>query len=85
LASQSNTGRSLGHSLVASEVIEKLTSQLDESYKQVAANFSENTAITIDNSGKNTALTITNLDKLEESEALVQINRPAASGRGIVD
>lgn len=65
-ANRMQVSRSLGHSLVASEVVAKLTSQLDESYKQVAANFSENTAIKIDNSGKNTALTITNLDKLEE-------------------
>ena len=70
-ANRIQVSRSLGHSLVASEVIEKLTSKLDESYKQVAVNFSENTAITIDNSGKKTALTITHLDKLEESEALV--------------
>ena len=70
-ANRIQVSRSLGHSLVASEVIEKLTSKLDESYKQVAANFSENTAITIDNSGKKTALTITHLDKLEESEVLV--------------
>jgi TnpA family transposase len=78
-ANRIQVSRSLGHSLVASEVIEKLTSQLDESYKQVAANFSENTAITIDNSGKNTALTITNLDKLEESEALVQFKEQIAA------
>jgi TnpA family transposase len=78
-ANRIQVSRSLGHSLVASEVIEKLTSQLDKSYKQIAANFSENTAITIDNSGKNTALTITNLDKLEESEALVQFKEQIAA------
>jgi TnpA family transposase len=78
-ANRMQVSRSLGHSLVASEVVAKLTSQLDESYKQVAANFSENTAITIDNSGKNTALTITNLDKLEESEALVKFKEQVAA------
>lgn len=71
-ANRTQVSRSLGHSLVASDVIEKLTSKLDESYKQVAANFSENTSITIDNSGKNPALTISNLDKLEESSELVK-------------
>ena len=71
-ANRTQVSRSLGHSLVASDVIEKLTSKLDESYKQVAANFSKNTAITIDNSGKNPALTISNLDKLEESSELVK-------------
>lgn len=71
-ANRIQVSRSLGHSLIASEVIEKLTSKLDESYKQVAANFSENTAITIDNSTKNPSLTITNLDKLEESSELVE-------------
>ena len=71
-ANRIQVSRSLGHSLVASEVIEKLTSKLDESYKQVAANFAENTAITIDNSGKNPSLTIANLDKLEEPPKLVQ-------------
>ena len=78
-ANRIQVSRSLGHSLVASEVIEKLTSKLDESYKQVAVNFSENTAITIDNSGKKTALTITNLDKLEESEALVEFKEQVAA------
>lgn len=71
-ANRTQVSRSLGHSLVANDVIEKLISKLDESYKQVAANFSENTAITIDNSGKNPALTISNLDKLEEPPKLVQ-------------
>jgi len=71
-ANRIQVSRSLGHSLIAREVIEKLTSKLDESYKQVAANFAENTAITIDNSGKNPCLTIANLDKFEESSELVQ-------------
>lgn len=71
-ANRIQVSRSLGHSLIAREVIEKLTFKLDESYKQVAANFAENTAITIDNSGKNPCLTIANLDKLEESSELVQ-------------
>jgi TnpA family transposase len=67
--------RSLGHSLVASEVIDKLTSKLDESYKQVAANFAGNTAIAIDNSEKNPSLTIANLNKLEESSELVKFKK----------
>lgn len=78
-ANRIQVSRSLGHSLVASEVIKKLTSKLDESYKQVAANFSENTAITIDNSGKNPVLTISNLDKLEESTELVQFKEQATN------
>ena len=63
-ASRIQVSRSLGHSLISNEVVEKLTSQLDESYKRVAANFSENTA-----------LTITNLDKLEESATLIQFRK----------
>jgi len=75
-ANRIQISRSLGHSLVASDVAGKLTSQLDESYKRVAANFSTNTAIKIDNSGKNTtALTIANLDKLEESTPLIEFRK----------
>ena len=74
-ANRIQISRSLGHSLVASDVVGKLTSQLDESYKRVAANFSENTAIKIDNSGKNIALTIANLDKLEESTPLIEFRK----------
>lgn len=72
-ANRIQVSRTLGHSLVAGEAIAKLTAQLDESYKKVAANFSENTAIKIDNSGKKTAVTITNLDKLEEPPVLVRL------------
>lgn len=78
-ANRIQVSRTLGHSLVAGEDIAKLTAQLDESYKKVAANFSENTAIKIDNSGKKTAVTITNLDKLEEPPALVQLKEQIAA------
>jgi TnpA family transposase len=78
-ANRIQVSRTLGHSLVPSDAIAKLTAQLDESYKKVAANFSENTAITIDNSGKKTAVTIANLDKLEEPPALIQLKGQVAA------
>jgi TnpA family transposase len=67
--------RSLGHSPIANDVITQLTSQLDESYQRVAANFAKNHAVRIDDSGKNTALTLANLDKLEESSTLNQFRK----------
>jgi len=62
--------RSLGHPVKPDEAIKCLTSQLDATYKQVAANFDKNDAITLDHSGKKPALTITNLDKLDDSPSL---------------
>jgi TnpA family transposase len=74
-ANRTQVYRSLGHSLIATEVITRLTCQLNESYQRVAANFAKNHAVRIDDSGKNTALTITNLDKLEESSTLNQFRK----------
>jgi TnpA family transposase len=48
------------------DAITSLTSQLDDTYKRVAANFDGNDTVRIDRSGKCPALTITHLDKLDE-------------------
>jgi len=52
--------RSIGQPVQPQEAITNLTHQLDATYKQVAANFANNTAVKIDNSGKFPSLTITN-------------------------
>ncbi len=62
--------RSLGHHLLPHDAIASLMSRLDASYKKVAANFQNNSAIAIDNSGKYPSLTITNLDKLDAPPSL---------------
>ena len=67
--------RSLGHPVKAKEAVVALTNQLDTTYKQVAANFNENSAVTIDHSGKHPSLTITNLDKLDEPDSLIQLRK----------
>jgi TnpA family transposase len=67
--------RALGHPINPKEAIAGLASQLDDTYKQVAANFDGNDAVRLDLSGKYPSLTITNLDKLEEPPSLIQLSR----------
>ena len=67
--------RSLGHSIKPKEAIAGLVHQLDTTYKKVSANFDNNTAVTLDLKGKNSSLTITNLEKVEEPESLIQLNK----------
>lgn len=67
--------RSLGHPVKPDDAIARLTSQLDVTYKQVAANFDDNGAVRLDHSGIRTTLTISNLDKLEEPASLTQLSK----------
>jgi TnpA family transposase len=67
--------RALGHPINPKEAIAGLVSQLDNTYKRVAANFEGNDAVRLDLSGKYPSLTITNLDKLEEPPSLTQLSR----------
>jgi TnpA family transposase len=67
--------RSLGHSVKPDDAINTLTDQLDLTFKRVAANFSENDAVSIDNSGKRPTLTITNLDKIYEPDSLSSLRK----------
>lgn len=62
--------RSLGHPINPAEAIERLVRQLDETYKVVAADFSNNKSVSLDTSGKRSTLTISNLDKLPELSSL---------------
>ena len=66
--------RSLGHPVKPKEAVAGLVRQLDMTYKQVAANFDYNDAITLDLSSKNPSITISNLEKLDESESLTQLS-----------
>lgn len=66
--------RSLGHPIKPKKAISSLVQQLDTTYKKVSENFDNNAVVTLDVSGKNPSLTITNLEKLEESESLIQLN-----------
>ena len=70
--------RSLGHPVRAKEAIEKLKTQLDSTYKQVAAKFDENDAVELDYSGKRPSLTISNLEKLEDSPSLDSLSEQVA-------
>jgi TnpA family transposase len=65
--------RSLGHPANGHEAIQKLTQQLDTTYRKVAANFGANDAVRVDNTGDRPTLTITNLDKIEEPVSLVAL------------
>lgn len=67
--------RSLGHPVQADEAVARLTSQLDATYKRVAANFDDNDAVRLDHSGKHLSLTITNLDTLDESPSLTLLRK----------
>lgn len=66
--------RSLGHPVKPQEAVAGLVGQLDMTYKQVAANFTNNDAISLDLTSKNPSITITNLEKLEEPESLTQLS-----------
>ncbi len=47
---------------------------MDDTYKQVAANFDDNNAVRLDYSGKHPLLTISNLDKLDEPASLTLLS-----------
>lgn len=66
--------RSLGHPVQPHEAIVSLTRQLDTTYQQVAANFADNSAVSVDRSGKFPSITISNLDKLDEPTSLTQLS-----------
>ena len=62
--------RSLGHSVDGREAIRKLTEQLDTTYREVAANFDTNDAVSVCDTGDRPTLTIANLEKAKEPESL---------------
>lgn len=62
--------RSLGHPLYAGETVNALPRQLDTIYRQVAKNFSDNQAVSLDFTGKRTKLAIAHLSGLDESPRL---------------
>lgn len=53
----------------------QLARQLDDTWREVADRFDENTEVSICTDGKHPSLTISNLDKLEESLSLKTLNR----------
>ncbi len=65
--------RSLGHSVDGEEGLQRLTQQLDTTYRSVAANFEVNDAVRVDHTGDRPTLTITNLEKEEEPASLVEL------------
>jgi len=75
LANRTQICRSIGHPLKPQTAIKKISSQLDTSYKQVAANLDKNDAVSIDLTGKYPSLTIKNLDKLDEPASLVLLRK----------
>ncbi|OCA52459.1 Tn3 transposase DDE domain protein [Photorhabdus namnaonensis] len=77
--------RSLGHPLNAVEAVSALTRQLDTVYRQVAKNFSDNKAVSLDFSGKRTKLTIAHLSGLDESPALKSLTERVSGLLPVVD
>lgn len=67
--------RSLGHPLNAGEAVNALTWQLDTVYRQVAKNFADNPAVSLDFTGKRTKLTIAHLNGLDEPPTLKLISK----------
>ncbi len=67
--------RSLGHPLNPKEAIRSLVRQLDATYKQVATNFDDNKAVSLDLSGKRPTLAIASLDKLDEPPSLTHLSK----------
>nr|AKN36358.1 Mobile element protein [Vibrio tasmaniensis] len=67
--------RALGHPANGHEAMQQLARQLDDTWREVADRFDENTEVSICTDGKHPSLTISNLDKLEESLSLKTLNR----------
>lgn len=65
--------RSLGHPLDPRDAIDGLVRQLDIRYREAAARFDDNQAVTLDRSGNRPTLTVTHLDKLDEPASLTQL------------
>ncbi|EJC9670578.1 Tn3 family transposase, partial [Shigella sonnei] len=84
-ASRVQVYRSLGHSLNASEAVSALTQQLDTAYRQVAKNFADNQAVSLDFSGKRPKLTIANLNGLDESPTLKSLAERVSGLLPVVD
>jgi TnpA family transposase len=72
--------RSLGHSLSATETLNKLARQLDSTYKTVAQNLPANPLARVEEIKGKTELIITAIDKAEEPESLVRL-RDAVQAR----
>ena len=79
-ASRSTICRSLGHSLSAQESIDALSSQLDQTYRAVAANLLANPAARVETLDGKEELVLTGLDKLDDSPSLVRL-REAVNAR----
>lgn len=65
--------RSLGHTLSAEETIAALSRQLDETYRQVAANLPSNPSARIETVEGKDELIVSGLDKLDEPPSLVRL------------
>jgi hypothetical protein len=78
--SRSTICRSLGHSLSADETITKLSQQLDQTYRAVAANSPANPSARVEISDGKEDLVLTGLDKLEDPPSLTRL-REAVNSR----
>lgn len=67
--------RALDHPTNGREAMQQLARQLDDTWREVADRFDENTEVSICTDGKHPSLTISNLDKLGESLSLKTLNR----------
>jgi Tn3 transposase DDE domain len=78
--SRSTICRSLGHSLSADETITKLSHQLDQTYRAVAANLPANPSARVEMSDDKEELVLTGLDKLDDPQSLIRL-REAVNSR----
>ena len=79
-ASRSTICRSLGHSLSAHETIDALSTQLDQTYRAVAANLLANPAARVETLDGKEELVLTGLDKLDDPPSLIRL-REAVNAR----
>jgi len=77
--------RSLGHPLNAGEAVNALTRQLDTVYRQLAKNFADNQAVSLDFTGKRTKLTIAHLNGLDEPPAQKLLSKRISELLPVVD
>ena len=77
--------RSLGLPAAADEALSNLRRELDETYRTVAKNFPNNTAVRIEKVDGQDDLILTGLDKLEEPFTLVKLREEVAARMPRVD
>ena len=69
----------LGHSTSPDDIVARLGTELDTTYRRVSARFADNDAVRVEYKDGKATLTITNLDKLEDPVSLIDLRKQTAA------